>query len=374
MVLKVLFAAGGTGGHVYPALAVAGELSARGGFEALFVGTRAGLEARVVPAAGYPIRYIPSRGVRGRGPLGKLKTIAMLVVGTVYAAGIIARFRPDVVFGSGGYASVAAVTAAFLLGRAVVLQEQNSIPGLANRILSPLARRIYIGFETARERLGGGERVLWTGNPLRRSVCAARDASARGVFGLRADMPVLLVFGGSQGALRLNMAAAQFLRSRRDLQGIVQTGAKGFEAVRGELQGVGPRVFVSPYIDDIDKAYAAADIALARAGALSVSELAAAALPAVLVPYPYAADDHQTGNAGVLVDAGGAVLITDSQLNETTLAAAVDGLLADPARLEAMRAALSRIARPGAAALVADDIERFVSRRRKGASDGSVAS
>lgn len=374
MVLKVLFAAGGTGGHVYPALAVAGELSARGGFEALFVGTRAGLEARVVPAAGYPIRYIPSRGVRGRGPLGKLKTMAMLVVGTVYAAGIIARFRPDVVFGSGGYASVAAVTAAFLLGRAVVLQEQNSIPGLANRILSPLARRIYIGFETARERLGGGERVLWTGNPLRRSVCAARDASARGVFGLRADMPVLLVFGGSQGALRLNMAAAQFLRSRRDLQGIVQTGAKGFEAVRGELQGVGPRVFVSPYIDDIDKAYAAADIALARAGALSVSELAAAALPAVLVPYPYAADDHQTGNAGVLVDAGGAVLITDSQLNETTLAAAVDGLLADPARLEAMRAALSRIARPGAAALVADDIERFVSRRRKGASDGSVAS
>ena len=362
--LRVLFAAGGTGGHVYPALAVAGELSSRGGFEALFVGTRAGLEAQVVPAAGYRIEFIPSRGVRGKGPVGIVTTMAMLAAGTARAARIIARFRPDVVFGSGGYASVAAVVAAFPLRRAIVLQEQNSIPGLANRLLAPLARRIYVGFESALERLGGGERVLLTGNPLRRSVCASRDPAARSAFGLDENMPVLFVFGGSQGAARLNRAAARFLRARDDVQGIVQTGARGYETVRAELAAAGRRVFVSPYIENIETAYAAADVALARAGALSVSELAAARLPAVLVPYPFAADDHQSGNARVLVEAGGAVLIDDDELDETTLAAAVDGMLARPARLEAMRAALARVARPDAAAQVADDIERLALRAR----------
>ncbi|MDD3642448.1 MAG: undecaprenyldiphospho-muramoylpentapeptide beta-N-acetylglucosaminyltransferase, partial [Candidatus Krumholzibacteria bacterium] len=322
--MRVLFAGGGTGGHLYPALAVAEELASRGGLEALFVGTGRGLEATVVPAAGYPLRRIVSRGVRGKGPVAAAATLAMLIAGTVQAAAIIARFRPDVVFGSGGYASAAAVMAAFVFRRAIVLQEQNSIPGMANRMLAPLARRIYVGFEQAGERLGGGRRVVWTGNPLRRSIRPRRDPSARRRFGLRPDAPVLLVFGGSQGAMRLNRAAARLLRSRPGLQGIVQTGERGYDETRRELEGIGPRVFAAAYIDDIEEAYASADVALARAGALSVSELAAVGLPSVLVPYPHAADNHQWHNARVLVEAGGAALVADADLDETTLAAVVD--------------------------------------------------
>lgn len=360
--IRVLFAGGGTGGHVYPALAVADELAERGPLEALFVGTKGGLEAAVVPAAGYRIRHIAARGVRGRGIGAAAVTLAMLVAGTVRAAAIIARFRPDVVFGSGGYASAATVAAAFLLGRTIVLQEQNSVPGMANRLLAPLARRIYVGFEQARARLGGGERVVWTGNPLRRSIRPRRDPSARLRFGLRPDMPVLLVFGGSQGAMRLNRAAARLLRVRPGLQGILQTGERGYEETLGELEGTGPRVFVAAYIDDIEEAYASADVALARAGALSVSELAAVGLPSVLVPYPHAADDHQRRNARVVVEAGGAEMIEDGELDETSLAAALDPLLRDPGRLEAMRLALAAVGRTDAAALVAADIERIAGR------------
>ena len=357
--MRVLFAGGGTGGHIYPALAVADELASRGRLEALFVGTRRGLEATVVPAAGYRMRTIVSRGVRGRGPFSAAATIAVLIAGTVQAATIIARFRPDVVFGSGGYASAAAVAAGFVFGRTIVLQEQNSVPGMANRMLAPLARRIYVGFEQARERLGGGDRVVWTGNPLRRSIGPRRDPSARRRFGLREDAPVLLVFGGSQGAMRLNRAAARLLRARPGLQGIVQTGERGYEETQRELAGIGPRVFVAAYIDDIEEAYASADIALARAGALSVSELAAVGLPAVLVPYPHAADNHQFHNARVLVEAGGAEMIDDDGLDETSLAAVLDPLLGEPSRLEGMRSRLASGGRTDAASAVADDLERL---------------
>ena len=359
--MRVIFAGGGTGGHLYPALAVAEELSSRdGSFDAMFVGTRRGIESRVVPASGYRIELISSRGARGKGAAGKIVTGAMLTAGIMKSIRIMRRFRPDLVFGSGGYASVAAVSAAWIMRKTVVLQEQNSIPGLANRTLAPMAKRLYLGFERAGGYFRKDAPVLVTGNPLRSSIKPGEDRSARGEFGLSDDGPVLLVFGGSQGAMTLSRAAAGYLLGRTDLQAIVQTGENGYREIRDQLAGAAGRVFVSPYIGEIGKAYAAADIALARAGALSVSELAAAGLPSVLVPYPHCADDHQTHNASVLVDAGGAVMIEDSRLDASSLAAELDPLLDGPGVLKRMREALGPFQGKRAAAVIADDMERLV--------------
>ena len=356
--MRVVFAGGGTGGHLYPALAVAEELSSRNGvFEALFVGTSRGIESRVVPGAGYRLELISSRGARGKGAAGKVVTGAMLTAGIMQSIRIIRRFRPDLVFGSGGYASVAAVSAAWLTRNTVVLQEQNSIPGLANRTLAPMAKRLYLGFERARKYFRKSAPVLVTGNPLRGSIKPGPDRSARSDFGLTGDGHVLLVFGGSQGAMTLSRAAAGYLLGRTDVQAIVQTGENGYEEIRDRLAGAAGRVFVSPYIEDIGRAYAAADVALARAGALSVSELAAAGLPSVLVPYPHCADDHQMHNASVFVDAGGAVMIEDSRLDASSLAAELDPVIDDPGLLRRMREALFPFQGKRAAAVIADDME-----------------
>ena len=355
--MKVLFAGGGTGGHVYPALAVSDALSERvEDFEALFIGTGTGLEAAVVPESTYPLRLIHARGFRGRGVVRKFFTLAAVAVGMVQAIWIIATFRPDLVFGAGGYASAAVVLAASLLRRTIVLQEQNSIPGMTNRMLASRASRIYLGFERAAESFGDHRGLVVTGNPLRRSVLDTVAGDSKASFGLGGSDPVLLVFGGSQGSHSLNSAAVDFFLRCTAVQGIVQTGRHDYEWVRDRLRDASGRVHVSPYISDIHMAYHAADIALARAGALSISELAAVGLPSILVPYPYAADDHQVSNARILVNAGGAVMIKDDELSGDTLESAFYALFDDPERLRGMRLSLSAIARRDAAERIAADI------------------
>jgi UDP-N-acetylglucosamine--N-acetylmuramyl-(pentapeptide) pyrophosphoryl-undecaprenol N-acetylglucosamine transferase len=283
----------------------------------------------------------------------------MLTAGIMQSMGVIRRFRPDIVFGSGGYASVAAVSAGWLMRKTVVIQEQNSIPGLANRTLAPMAKRLYLGFESAKGYFRENAPVVVTGNPLRAAIAPGPDPAARADFGLPGNGPVVLVFGGSQGAMTLSRAAAGYLLRRGDVQAIVQTGESGYEEIREQLSGAAGRVFVSPYIDDIGRAYAAADVALARAGALSVSELAAAGLPSVLVPYPHCADDHQRHNASVLVEAGGALMIEDSKLDPDSLSASLDPIIDGPGVLDRMRAALAPWQDLRAAAEIADDMERL---------------
>jgi UDP-N-acetylglucosamine--N-acetylmuramyl-(pentapeptide) pyrophosphoryl-undecaprenol N-acetylglucosamine transferase len=355
--MRVIFAGGGTGGHIYPALAVADELASRQtGFEALFVGTSRGIESSVVPESGYSLELISSRGVRGKGIGGKAVTALMLVKGIMQSMRIIRRFKPDLVFGSGGYASAATVSAAWLTGTGVVLQEQNSIPGLANRMLAPAAKRVYLGFAEASSYFKKDAPVVVTGNPLRVMIKRGRVGSEREGFGLSEQGHVMLVFGGSQGARKLSMAAAEYILERDDLQAIVQTGVRDFQEIQDMLACASDRVFVSPFIADIGRAYSAADFALARAGALSVSELAAAGLPSVLVPYPHCTDDHQRHNASVLVDAGGAVMIEDADLKLETLAAVLDPLLGDPALLERMRGSLEKYECSSATSMIADDM------------------
>jgi len=370
--MRIVFAGGGTGGHVLPALSVADELRSRaGGLDALFVGSANGLEAKLVPQAGYPIRFISARGARGKGFVARARSAAGLAIGLVQSIGILSRFKPDLVFGSGGYASAAAVLAAAFLRRKVVIQEQNSIPGLTNRLLGRSAKRIYLGFERARSFFGVRPGVLATGNPLRRDITSNRSPKDRAAFGLAPAGPVLLVFGGSQGARRLNRVAADYLLEHREVQAIIQTGDHDRAWVEEKLGGERGRIFVASYLGNMCNAYGAADVALSRAGALSCSELAAAGVPAVLVPYPHAADNHQYFNALALAEGGGAVIIKDSELDKDSLAAALDPLLAAPSRLAAMRASLLTIAPRDAAKRIADDIEQLLAAR--GAAPGRAA-
>ncbi|UCF06687.1 MAG: undecaprenyldiphospho-muramoylpentapeptide beta-N-acetylglucosaminyltransferase [bacterium] len=360
MEMKMVCAGGGTGGHIYPALSVADVLTSRfPDLKTLFVGTKSGLESSVVPEAGYEIEFIVARGVRGRGYLGKALTLASVCIGFIQALLILLRFKPGLVFGSGGYASASVVMAASLLRRKVVLQEQNSVPGLTNRLLAPRAERVYLGFEKAAGYLRDHPGVRVTGNPLRSVLLEPCPGEPRKAFGLGDEMPVLLVFGGSQGARNLNRAAVDYLLRHERVQAILQTGTGDYTWVRTEMEQCADRVYVSPYISEIHLAYGAADVALARAGALSVSELAAVGLPAILVPYPYAADDHQAHNATLLVEAGGALVIEDDRLDGGTLGDVLDPLLADTGRLERMRNALEAVASREAAGRIADDIQHL---------------
>ena len=360
--MRIVFAAGGTGGHILPALSVADELRARvSGLEALFVGTRHGLESRLVPSAGYEIRYIAARGVRGKGAAARIRSAASIAVGFFQSLALLGRFRPDVVFGSGGYASAAVVLAASCLRRKVVIQEQNSIPGLTNRLLARHARRIYLGFEKAAGYFGNHRGLVVTGNPLRAEIVSPGRVDLRAEFGIENNAPVLLVFGGSQGARSLNRAAAEYLLAHPGVEAVIQTGEQDYAWMHEKLGALAGRVCVRPYFEAMHRAYAAATVCLARAGALTVSELAAAAVPSILVPYPYAADDHQSYNASFLAETGGAIVMRDSELNGDTLASVLDPLLADPAKLVAMRSALERSARKNAAKVIADDMLDVVS-------------
>ena len=362
--MKVVFAGGGTGGHIYPAIAVADELRKRNrGLEPVFIGTRKGLEAKVVPESGYEIGFVVSSGFRGKGILGKGATLLGIGVGSIQAIAILSRLKARLVFGSGGFASASTIIAAILMGIPVVIQEQNSIPGMTNRFLYKRAKRVYIGFQRAAQYFKGNSAVIYTGNPLRDELFEPKDIDAREYFGLKHDIPVLLVFGGSRGAHSINVVATEYFLSNGEVQGIVQTGDRDYDWVKEKLAPLGGRVVVRRYMDKIDLAYRAADLALARAGALSVSELAAVHLPSILVPYPYAVDNHQYYNALEIEEAGGAVIIRDQELTPGRFAETASAIIKDPSKLDRMKDALKKAAVKDASKRIADDIENLLEGR-----------
>jgi UDP-N-acetylglucosamine--N-acetylmuramyl-(pentapeptide) pyrophosphoryl-undecaprenol N-acetylglucosamine transferase len=353
--VRVVFAGGGTGGHVYPALAVARSLAGLGEpVEILFLGTRHGLEAREVPRAGYALRTLPGRGARRKGPAGWIAAPVLLALAVLRAAWILLRWDPRVVVGTGGYASAAGGLAAVLVGRRLLLQEQNAAPGLTNRMLARFAAEIHVAYRSAAERLGRPGRVHVTGNPVRAELIpegSPRDAGDR----KRSGPPLLLVLGGSQGAAALNRAAvglARRLGPRGRARLLILAGARHAEGVRRELAGV-EGVRVEAFLEDMSRAYREADLALCRAGALTVAELALWGLPAVLVPYPHAADDHQRLNAEELVRAGGALLVADDRIESEESLGRIASLLEDAGRLEEMARAARGLARPSATEQVA---------------------
>jgi len=345
-VSTALIMAGGTGGHIYPGLAVADELRARG-WHIVWLGNDQGMEARIVPPRGYELQSIRFGALRGKGLLRKLMLPLNLLRGFWQALGVLGRVKPDVVLGLGGYVTFPGGMMAALRGTPLVLHEQNSIAGLANRVLAGVADRVLGGFPDALPK------AHWTGNPVRADIAALPDPAARSAG--RSGPLRILVVGGSLGAQVLNDTVPQALsripESERP-QVIHQAGERNMPALQAAYAAAGVDGTLQPFIQDMAGAYAQADLVICRAGALTVAELAAAGVASVLVPLPHAVDDHQTGNARFLSDAGAAVLMPQSSLNADALATLIRSL--DRTRLLDMAQRARALARPGATAEVAD--------------------
>lgn len=349
----MMIAGGGTGGHVFPALAVADEFCRRGpANQVLFVGTQKGIEARAVPAAGYELRTLPGAGLKGMGWGGKLRSLWLIPRGVWGSFGLLRSFRPDVVFGVGGYASGPAMLAAAVSGRPTVLFEPNAQPGFANRLLAPLVKGAAVSFEETLPRFRG--KAVRTGSPVRSAFFQVPAKPHRPPY-------TLLIFGGSQGALALNAAVVDaldaLLGSGMELRFVHQTGQRDFEAVRVAYARRGVAAEVLPFIDNMAERFAEADLVICRSGAITVAELTAAGRAAILVPFPQAADQHQLRNAQVLARAGAARVLEQSALTGEGLAAEICALLKKPEQLEKMETAARGLALPDAAARIVDLIE-----------------
>ena len=348
MSAPVLIMAGGTGGHIFPGIAVAQELRARG-IPVLWLGSAGGLETRLVPQAGLPIETLAIGGVRGKGALTLLMAPLRIMRAVIAAWRIVRRARPRSALALGGFAAGPGGIAARLARVPLVVHEQNSIAGVTNRALSQFAQKRLCGFSGA---FGHGE---WVGNPVRREITAI-DAPAQRLGG-RTGAAHLLVLGGSQGARALNerlpQALAKMPASSRP-QVRHQCGTKLADAARAAYAQAGVDASVEPFIDDMAAAYAWADLVVCRAGALTLAELAAAGAGAVLVPFPFAVDDHQTANARAWVKAGAALLLPESEASAECLAGLLTGLFGDRTRLLAMAEAARGLAKSDAAARIAD--------------------
>jgi UDP-N-acetylglucosamine--N-acetylmuramyl-(pentapeptide) pyrophosphoryl-undecaprenol N-acetylglucosamine transferase len=346
----VLIMAGGTGGHVFPALALA-RLLRSNAREVVWLGTRRGLEARVVPEEGIAIEWLSVGGLRGKGVLTLLAAPFQVLRALLQAVAIVRRHSPGVVVGLGGFVTGPGGLAAWLCRKPLVIHEQNAIAGFTNRCLAPLAREVLCAFPSAFPARAHA-RVI--GNPVRADIAALPAPAAR--FAGR-DGPIrLLVVGGSLGAAKLNSTLPQALALLQQRDGAPQfivrhqAGPKLLEAAQDAYAKAAVAAEVAPFIADMAEALGWADLVVCRAGALTIAELAAAGLGALLVPYPYAVDDHQWHNAQFLVQAGAAQCITDPELTVATLAARLAQLCSDRAQLLAMAEAARRVAHPDAAA------------------------
>jgi UDP-N-acetylglucosamine--N-acetylmuramyl-(pentapeptide) pyrophosphoryl-undecaprenol N-acetylglucosamine transferase len=347
---RIVVAGGGTGGHLFPAIAVAEELRRRHPEAAIaFIGGRRGLETRLVPAAGFPLRTMPLAGLKGASLPARVAAGTAAAVGTVRCLAWMVAERPDLVIGVGGYASGPAVLAARLLRVRTMVMEQNHFPGAVNRWLAPRVDAVCVPSDAARSRLGG--RGVVTGNPVRREFASIGPPPS-------GDSLSLLVFGGSRGARSINRAGVEaipsFARMSPPPRIVHQTGSEDEAFVAAAYRAYTGAHEVRAFLDDMPARLAGADLAVCRAGATTLAELAAAGRPAVLVPYPFAADDHQRLNAEAVEEAGAALVVLDRDLDGSRLAATVAALAADPARRRAMGDAARRLARLDAASLIAD--------------------
>lgn len=361
--MKLLLAGGGTGGHLFPAVALAQGLLQRNAEASVqFVGTERGLEARMLPKLGLPLATVDMAGFVGRGLVGKLQIVPKLLRSIRQARNILRQFQPDLVIGVGGYASVPVLLAAKMNGIPYLIHEQNAIPGLSNKLLARWAQKVCLSFPGSEENFPAS-RTLFTGNPLRQGLdVIAEELPENGT---------LLIFGGSRGAQAINRTVMEMIptliENNPELRILHQTGENDLEAVRNgySAAGLDPQQVV-PFIDDMSSAYTDAKLVICRAGATTIAELTASGRPAILIPYPYAAGDHQTANAKALDEAGAACLLPQSEMTAAGLAELVSGLIADRQKLNQMAANGRKLGQPGATQRILDECERLVAKRKDG--------
>ena len=362
--MRIIIAGGGTGGHLFPGISIAEAFKIREGRnEVLFVGSRRGIEEVLISKMGYELRTISVSGVRGRPLARKLISLWTIPLGIAASVRIIEEFRPDLIIGVGGYASGPVVLAAFLMRIKRAIQEQNAIPGSTNRLLGRLSDAIFISFQESGRYFPEGKTIL-TGNPVRRDILQGfEDIRKRDQFNL-------LIFGGSQGAHRINekmVEALDWLEGVRDTLRIIhQTGGDDLEFVSRNYQRRGFRASVKAFIDDMATCYRDAHLVICRSGATTVSELTVCRRASILIPYPHATRDHQTFNAKALVEAGAARMISNSDLTGKLLADTILHLYRHRDEITAMEKRAADLAQPNAADQIVDWCYKLVSLRDEG--------
>ncbi len=356
---KILIAAGGTGGHVYPAIAIADALKAEdSATEILFVGTRNHMEWRAVPKAGHEIVNVWISGFHRRLTLKTLLFPVKLITALTQSLKIISSFNPNVVVSCGGYVAGPIGWVAGKKGIPIVIQEQNGFPGVTNRLLAKFANKIFTAFKEA-EKFLPADKITITGNPTRNTLTAVDKKAGLQTYGFEDSKPVLLIMGGSGGAKSINEAIKEnldALHNAAGLQIIWQCGSRYYEAISAEIdQAKYPRLRLTEFIDDMPEAYAAADLVISRAGAGSCSEFMLTGIPSVLIPSPNVAGDHQTENAKAMVEAGASELLKDEDA-KNALPKLVNSLISDQEKLKKMNQAALSLAKPNAAKEIAKEI------------------
>jgi len=359
--LRVLVTGGGTGGHIFPALAIAGELQRQHpGMEIRFAGSRYGMERRIVPGRGFRLHLLHIRGLRGKGPLDTLRGLLLVPLALAEALLLLLSYRPQALVGVGGYASFPVALAGRLFGRPLLVQEQNWAPGFANRLLGRLARRVAVSFPESAAAFGAGKAVL-TGNPVRPEFTEIEPPA-------RSGPPGLLVFGGSRGARAINEAVCEALpllaASGVELRIRHQTGVEDEGWVRETYHRTGVEAEVSAFIEEMPQAMADCSLALCRSGASTVAELAAAGRPAIFVPFPQATGGHQLQNAEAMARSGAGLVLEQQTLTAQTLGETLIGLLANRERLERMAGSARQLARPDAAQRIAALVMEMIGDKR----------
>ncbi|MGC8908196.1 MAG: undecaprenyldiphospho-muramoylpentapeptide beta-N-acetylglucosaminyltransferase [Desulfomonilaceae bacterium] len=360
--MRLIIAGGGTGGHLFPAMAIANALQGiEPRAEVLFVGTRHGIEARILPERGLPVRFISTRGIRKTGLMNRLFAVGELPLAVTQSMRLIRAFQPDVVLGVGGYASGPVVAAAVLLRLPTAIQEQNSVMGTTNRLLARFVDRIFVSWEGTEPRTAP-EKTILTGNPIRQDLFDSPP------YPDNKDRFKLLVFGGSRGASSINRAFADHIELLKPFAGkmgvVHQTGKEERAAVEAAYRAAGVACLVTEFIDDIGSFYRWADLVVCRSGASSLAELTAFGKPAVVTPYPYAIGDHQMKNARHFEAAGAVRIIPDSELASGALVKAVAELMSNEIARAAMARRSRQMGRPEAATRIAEHILQMARSRK----------
>lgn len=360
MALKAIISAGGTAGHINPAIAIAKQITAHGG-EVLFIGKEGGMETDLVSKEGFSISCIKVAGFKRSLSLSNFKTVFLAAKGISETRKIIKNFSPDIVIGCGGYVSGPALFSAAMMKIPTLIHEQNAVPGMTTKILSRVVSRVCVSFEESIKYLPSKDKVVLTGNPVRKNMLSVNPAIARDELGLTG--PTLLVFGGSIGAKKINDSMLDLLKTKPiDFNIIWGTGKRYYDEIIKSLKGtkLSDKITISPYIYNMDNVMAASDIVVGRAGAITISEICAMGKCSILIPSPYVTNNHQEHNASALQTAGAAIMLKEDELCADTLFDNVSSLLSDKKKLDLICANALKLAKPNASDAIYDEVEKLI--------------